>query len=179
MKKCTKCGEIKNVDDFKLILQRGKRVRQARCAKCVAVYKREHYLRNQDKIKERARKWSKDNPERVKERRRKYYEENKEKLKQKQKEYNSRSEVKERNAKRFREYRKDPEYRMKESARSAVNHAIRDGKLTNPNRCSKCGKDGYSEAHHEDYNKALEVVWLCKQCHEDIHHSNEGHNSLE
>jgi len=57
---------------------------------------------------------------------------------------------------------KNPE-RIK--SRSAVSHAIRDGKLVRPETCSKCGSPGFIEAHHEDYTKSLDVNWLCKECH--------------
>lgn len=177
MLKCTKCLEDKHEDEFKLILQRGKRVRQKMCARCIAEYKREHYLKNAEKIKEKARQWKINNPERAKDNNKKWYERNKESISLKAKEYASKPEVKSRIAERFREYRKEPEFAFKERARSAVNHAIRDGKLVNPNRCSICLSVGYSEAHHDDYSKELDVIWVCKQCHEDIHHSNEGHNS--
>ena len=33
------------------------------------------------------------------------------------------------------------------------------------------------EAHHKDYNKPLEITWLCKKCHENTHHLNEGQTS--
>jgi len=34
--------------------------------------------------------------------------------------------------------------------------------------CEKCGEKK-SEAHHEDYNKPLDIVWLCKRCHKQRH----------
>lgn len=34
--------------------------------------------------------------------------------------------------------------------------------------CIFCG-DKKSEAHHEDYNKPKEVIWVCKRCHNIIH----------
>lgn len=55
-------------------------------------------------------------------------------------------------------------------ARRILNHAIRDGKLIRL-PCERCGrKDGH--AHHEDYSRPLDVVWLCpphhRQRHEDM-----------
>jgi hypothetical protein len=48
-------------------------------------------------------------------------------------------------------------------AHNATSNAIRDGKLT-PQPCQECGNENV-EAHHEDYSKRLEVVWLCKKHH--------------
>lgn len=61
-----------------------------------------------------------------------------------------------------RSYReKFPERRK---ARVIVGHAIRDGKLTKQ-PCEGCGTAKRVHAHHEDYNKPLEVRWLCAKCH--------------
>jgi hypothetical protein len=48
-------------------------------------------------------------------------------------------------------------------AHDTVNNAIRDGKLVRK-PCEVCGNEK-SQAHHEDYSKPLEVVWLCKPHH--------------
>lgn len=38
-----------------------------------------------------------------------------------------------------------------------------------PDNCSKCGAIGPVDGHHEDYSKPLEVLWLCRPCHANIH----------
>jgi ribosomal protein S27AE len=53
-------------------------------------------------------------------------------------------------------------------ARSAVSHALRDGKLVR-RPCENCGASR-AEAHHEDYSQPLKVRWLCKHHHEAVHH---------
>jgi hypothetical protein len=35
--------------------------------------------------------------------------------------------------------------------------------------CEKCGVSEKLEGHHPDYDKPLEVITLCKDCHEFIH----------
>lgn len=53
-------------------------------------------------------------------------------------------------------------------ARGLVKTAISNGKLKKM-ACEKCG-DRNVAAHHPDYSKPLEVVWLCPQCHMQLHH---------
>lgn len=57
--------------------------------------------------------------------------------------------------------------------------AIEKGLLTNPEKCSECGymgtfKDGRTaiQGHHDDYNKPLDVRWLCQKCHHEWHKTN-------
>lgn len=54
-------------------------------------------------------------------------------------------------------------YPDKAHAHTTTGNAVRDGKLVRK-PCEICGKEK-SEAHHEDYSKPLEVIWLCKQHH--------------
>lgn len=54
-------------------------------------------------------------------------------------------------------------------ANEAVGGALRDGRLTKPERCSHCGLKKPLQGHHEDYTKPLEVIWLCVKCHNILH----------
>ena len=54
----------------------------------------------------------------------------------------------------------------RKSAQTAVGNAVRDGRLT-PHPCWVCGKR--AEAHHPDYSRPLEVVWLCPGHHKQTH----------
>lgn len=53
---------------------------------------------------------------------------------------------------------KHPERRR---ANQAVRYALETGKLIRPDTCEKCGKACKPDAHHDDYSKPLEVLWLC------------------
>ena len=53
----------------------------------------------------------------------------------------------------------------KRSAKDAVHNEIRRGRMHPPASCSMCGKECRPDAHHEDYSKPIDVVWLCKSCH--------------
>ena len=62
-------------------------------------------------------------------------------------------------AERRERYATDPEYRRKVLARvAAAKHR--------PERqpCERCG-DPNADRHHDDYDKPLEVRWLCRSCH--------------
>lgn len=52
------------------------------------------------------------------------------------------------------------------NARSYINHYLRDNKIQRP-VCEICGDK--SEAHHDDYNKPLDVKWLCFKHHRLYH----------
>lgn len=48
-----------------------------------------------------------------------------------------------------------------------VSNAVRDGRLKKE-PCLFCGQENV-HAHHRDYTKPLEVVWLCPRCHNRLH----------
>lgn len=50
-------------------------------------------------------------------------------------------------------------------AHRKVAYELSRGRLVRPNTCTHCRKPARVEAHHEDYTKPLDVVWLCKPCH--------------
>lgn len=58
----------------------------------------------------------------------------------------------------------------KANAHKLVNRAIRLGELVRPNHCETCQCKCKPIAHHTDYNRPLDVVWLCHPCHERRHH---------
>ena len=62
-------------------------------------------------------------------------------------------------------------YPKKYLARHKLKYAIKTGKIKRPNRCSDCNKKCKPEGHHPDYNKPLEVIWMCSQCHKNRHSS--------
>jgi len=73
---------------------------------------------------------------------------------------------KENRAKRGRAYWRDnPE---KAHAYDAVKWALKTGKLQKY-PCQHCGATHYVHAHHEDYSKPLDIIWLCPSCHLDQH----------
>lgn len=53
----------------------------------------------------------------------------------------------------------------KQEARDQVTDALRTGRLTKARYCSQCGSRKNLQAHHEDYEAAFVVEWLCQHCH--------------
>lgn len=65
-------------------------------------------------------------------------------------------------------YRKEHPDRYK--AQVALNNAVRDGRVIPWPVCAvdTC-EESLVEAHHPDYSEPLQVVWLCKCHHNEIH----------
>ena len=59
------------------------------------------------------------------------------------------------------------EDKRRQLAHNAVAKAIRNGILVRL-PCIRCGETK-SLAHHEDYDKPLDVMWLCQPCHKQSH----------
>lgn len=85
---------------------------------------------------------------------------------------------------RHRRYAKSPEGRAalsrgrknwidrnpeKRAAHHAINNAVHSGKVIKPKCCELCGAEGRIEAHHDDYSRPLDVIWMCRSCHADDH----------
>lgn len=61
-------------------------------------------------------------------------------------------------------------YPKKYKAHCAVNYAIKSKKLFKE-PCEICGKEKV-DAHHDDYDKPLNVRWLCSEHHHQWHANN-------
>ena len=58
------------------------------------------------------------------------------------------------------------EHPQRRAAQVALGNAVRDGRLKSQ-PCFLCGAD--AEAHHPDYSRPLDVVWLCPAHHKQAH----------
>lgn len=80
----------------------------------------------------------------------------------------------------YRKYiqEKNKEYRarnpIKARARRLLQQAVFRTRIIRPDICDKCCRSTSLEAHHYDYSRAFDVLWLCKQCHEWLHHTTVG-----
>jgi ribosomal protein S27AE len=53
----------------------------------------------------------------------------------------------------------------KKRARREAYLATLNGDLVRPTTCSRCGLLDDIQAHHDDYSRPLDVIWLCPRCH--------------
>jgi len=146
-KKCNTCGGIKDVSKF--FKDRSKKDGLiTQCKQCKASTNARYKLNNREKILELKRKYYRANPD-------KYARWNYKTHTQKE---NERIEYRRKNPDKYR-------------AHTALNHAVERGGIIKPTVCEGCGKKCRLSGHHEDYMKPLDVIWVCAQCHADIHRS--------
>ena len=159
MKICTKCKIGKGLSEFykHKITKDGF---EHRCKACVKTYR----VINIEKIKKRESLHRIVNKERLSASCKAYKESHKEELKAYNASYREtaaykltqeKTIAKYPNAKKSRQYYSDHKY-----------------KIAIPDQCSECPSIIRVEAHHDDYNKPLDVRFLCKQCHTDWHKTN-------
>lgn len=147
----------------------------------LAAYQKEYRLRNKEKLQARRKEYYLQNRERDKEYSKKYYISHRQEILEKAKTYqrehyservsyrkgweeDNKEYVRER-ARLYAESHRE-KYHLKDKARRLTD------KLTKQS-CQICGAEK-AEAHHCDYNKPLEVMWLCKKHHVEWHKNNEA-----
>jgi len=73
------------------------------------------------------------------------------------------------NEKNLARYHEDELVKKKHRARQKVTNAVASGALQKKDICQLCGSSEKIEAHHHDYDKPLDVIWLCRICHRMTH----------
>ena len=70
----------------------------------------------------------------------------------------------------FRRKTEKPNFsrKFKDKARAKARAALVSGKIKKT-PCVNCGSNEKVCGHHEDYEKPLEVIWLCTKCHHELH----------
>ena len=142
-KKCTKCGEVKQIECFSK--DKGKKDGyQTLCKSCIKQY----YEENKERINERKKQYREENKERILKRQKQYYEKNKERRKQynqenkeRKAEYNKQysQENKERRAELNKQWRKENKERILErnkqwrkENKEYLNERRKQRKITDP-----------------------------------------------
>lgn len=179
-KKCTKCGEVKDLDQFSF-RKTSPDGRKPRCKLCVNEenrgyrnrnpeaarrYHQDYRKANRDKFKAYAKSKRQKDPEKYRIQARAKRERNPEhyRARSKAKYHKNREELLQKQKVRMR---LEPE---KCKARELANYAQKLGKIIQPPSCSFCGVEtSRLDKHHSDYSKPLEVTFLCRRCHLRLH----------
>ena len=150
VKVCIKCGAGKEPSEFHRDKVRSDG-RVTICKQCKAEYDREY---------------RKKNMERHRKRKRKYYATHHSEIIKAARDYRKTIEgkaVQKRATTKWRE--QNPE---KYKAYNEVSMAVAAGRICGV-ACAVCGATHSLEAHHLDYNKPLDVTWLCMGHHKELH----------
>lgn len=162
LKRCSKCQSVLALDAFPKSgkSQTGRQRRKSHCKKCETARNRQRNTirRKQPKWREYhreyGRRWRAQNPGRQTQLSREWRASNPER------------------ARRIYQRWVDDNPGAKE-AHAAVNAAVAAGRLVRPTVCERCGGGGKIEGHHADYDRPLDVEWLCSRCHRR-HHAETG-----
>lgn len=158
---CTVCKVEKPYDCFSKS-KKGKNGHAEQCKVCRLAKNREYYKRNPEVFLAKHERWAKRNPQNILKNQRAYYERNKERILEKLRE--SRKANGYRNTKAYRQRN-----RQKIDCHNFVALAVKLGHIKKPHFCEKCKNNCMPQAHHHDYTKPLDVVWLCRKCHGEEH----------
>jgi len=151
----------------------------------VKAMKQRDYQKNKEKCDARNKEWRRKNPDKLKEiaersrqkesnkeRKREYtrkrYEENPDKENKRIKEWKKNNEVYLSKQREYQLKRRIKDFK-KYNAVDKLNNKIRKGEIVRPTKCSRCQAEGIIEGHHYDYDKPLDVIWLCRKCHAEEH----------
>jgi len=146
MKTCRRCEKSLPLESFHK--HSGfKDGRRTTCKECACQESRKYYSNNREKHLETCRDWQKRNPDKV----RMYQVVHN----------NKRTSI-------TKLYKENNPIRVR--AQKKLNYAVFKGELQRKEVCQVCGcNDKKIEAHHFDYDKPLEVIWVCTACHGWIH----------
>lgn len=123
---------------------------------------RAYYRKNKEACLAYSKKWAKENPDKVKANWTKH---------QSTQEYRDyQQEYRKNNAQKLYQQKQAREIERYGHAHKAIRNRLSRGKLEKQ-PCEVCGSEP-AEAHHDDYNKPLEIRWLCKKCHTKWHSEN-------
>lgn len=150
-------------------MRKPSRLRKIRCQVCKEIFETQHsqgkYCSDKcrrDGARKNWRDYSTKNRERRIKYLQKYYEKNKTSLNKRTGEYKNTDDGK--RAQSISQKKSNP---LHIRARRLVKRAIKSGALIKK-PCVRCGNKKV-EAHHTDYSKPLDVVWLCRPHHLEEH----------
>lgn len=150
MKICVKCKNKYPETSFNKCL-RQKDGLYSYCKECANSYNKIYHIKNAEKYRNNSREWYKKFGL---ENKRKWRKDHKDELRDYRKEYSKKYYANEANKKKLQ-------------TRKKTRYAIISGDLIKK-PCMVCG-DKNSESHHKDYDRPLEIMWLCNKHHHEEH----------
>lgn len=145
-KLCTKCKVEKPLTSFKRFRLKNGWTRRGSCRDCNNTETRNDYKINGDKYRDYASNYRKINAEKYRANKRKWWYANLAKTRKSRRQWKNNNQEKTR-------------------SHTAVASALKRGLLKKPLYCEFCGGKSKLEGSHHDYNKPLDVKWLCNYCH--------------
>tara|TARA_R110000824_G_C14922675_1_gene647886 strand:+ start:55 stop:654 length:600 start_codon:yes stop_codon:yes gene_type:complete len=112
MKKCSKCKEVKSLDEFTINRKNKKDGKQGYCKKCSKEQKKKYYQDTKTQRNITRKIYREENKEKVKATRKIYRGENKEQI----------------NRQKKKRYHSDPEYKLRSIVTSSINNILKGGK---------------------------------------------------
>jgi hypothetical protein len=166
-KTCTHCKETKPIEGFSR-RKSSKDGLQSWCKTCLNSRVRDWHEANRERAKALSRRWEVNNRQRVRENRRRWTERNPGYMPKYLDDWHAK------NPGKLHEYlrRSNERHPEKIATRNALNKAVRRKEVVKPDSCECCQKKCSGRglhAHHDDYDKPLEVRWLCRSCHNALH----------
>lgn len=152
-KKCIKCGMIKDLNSF----YKHPQMKDGCLNKCKDCCIKESIINSK---KESVKRYNRNRPNKTERN-----EKNKLRMKKlKIENYEKYNEIVTKQRKNYRQ--NHPE---KYKATAILNESLRKGEIIKSDFCMFCNKVCNTEAHHQDYSKPLDVIWLCSECHHNLH----------
>jgi len=150
MKQCRKC--LKMLDDAKFYHHKTRKDGlTSYCRACNAINCKSYVARNREKKTAYQREWNAKNREKVNRQHREWRAKN----------WDKHQAMTDRWAER------NPDGTL---AHRLVRDAERKGEIVAPEVCEcGCGSDRNILAHHEDYSKPFDIIWLSAVCHYQLH----------
>jgi hypothetical protein len=159
---CEKCKQDLDLDRFYLRKDRGTPMKV--CKECRNIQARKKYPEIARKLSEQRKSSRNSDKEEFNRKARERYWKNRDQLLEKARKRESYGKF---SNERAEVYRKNNLHKAR--ARQAVSKAIMKGRLIKPKNCCLCNSETILQAHHSDYQKHLEVVWVCHTCHGKLH----------
>ena len=166
-KRCSRCDQMKSVECFGRSTKTKCGLR-SECYEC----RNSHRLMNAQHFNQSNKLWYSKKKDVLNEKRRapiyrqkarEYYAANSEKLSKLRGKYKTHEEI----------LRNRKKYRDRINVRKILNYHVKSGNILKSTCCDDCNGNIKLEAHHEDYSKPLDVMWLCINCHKKRHRKNE------